>query len=98
MAKVELTVCLRNVVGTQCGIGAAHASPRAEACGPVNPAAAARRGPTRARVDGAARPGSPPEPGLFDPEDRLDRLMGFGRRHVSRFREERGARQVAAAT
>ena len=32
------------------------------------------------------------EPGLLDPEDGLDRLMGFGRRHASRLSGTRGAR------
>jgi hypothetical protein len=35
------------------------------------------------------------EPGLFGPEDGLDRSMSFSRRHVSCLRDEQGARQVA---
>ena len=38
------------------------------------------------------------QPGPLDPEDRLDRLMDFGRRHNSPLRDGRSARQAAAAT
>ena len=51
------------------------------------------------QADVAHHPGQArDEPGPFDPEDRLDCLMGFGRRHLPRLREGAGATQAAAGT